>query len=445
MKKILRTLLVGGIVTGFLTMSKGQSIYSTPYTFATIAGVADGNFGSNDGTNNGARFFWPEAIVAGSVSNLYVADTFNNTIRKLTLVGTNWVVTTIAGAAGNPGSADGTNSTALFNSPSGIAIDGSGNLFVADSGNDTIRELTPVGTNWIVTTIAGSAENPGNDDGTNDTALFYNPTGIAVDNSGNLYVADLQNSTIREITPVGTNCVVTTIAGIAENYGSADGVGTNASFDGPSSVALDSVGNLYVADADNNIIRKLALTGTNWTVSTIAGTAQSSGSRDGTNKTALFNFPSGVSVDGLGNIYVADTDNDVIRKVAPSGTNWVVSTIAGIAGNADSADGSGTNALFSFPYGITVDRAGSLYVADTENSTIRMGLLPAAPNLTVGFTAPDTVIVSWPNAGNYTLQTNSDLTTTNWVNYGGTITTTNGTNNLTITVPTGSLFFRLAN
>jgi sugar lactone lactonase YvrE len=429
------------------TPALAQANYSTPYTFTTIAGTA-GNTGGNDGTNGGAQFFSPKGIAVDTNGNLYVVDNNENTIRKVALVGTNWVVTTIAGTAGSAGSADGTNGAAQFNGPVGITVDSLGQLYVADYGYNTIRKVTPVGTNWVVSTIAGTAGSGGPADGTNGSAQFNNPSGITVDTNGNLYVADFYNSTIRKVAPVGTNWVVTTIAGQAQVYKSTDGTGTNALFYGPSSITIDGLGNLYVADTYNYTIRMLTPAGTNWVVTTIAGQVGTSGSLDGTNFAAQFNYSKGITADGAGNLYVADTSNNTIRKVAPVGTNWVVSTLAGVAdsSNGGSTDGTGASALFSNPDGIAVDGAGNLYVGDTLNGTIRKGqnvAVLAVPNLTIGLTAPNSVVVSWPNLGSYTLQSNADLTTTNWVNYGGAVTPSNGTNSVTISPPVGNLFFRL--
>jgi ribosomal protein S11 len=449
MKKI-SPWLMGIFMGSFLTVNvvRGQAINSTSYTFSTIAGVADGTTGSSDGTGSGARFYWPEGIAADNAGNLYVADTFNNTIRKLTPAGTNWVVSTIAGTAGSFGADDGTSALARFNSPSGLAMDKTGNLYVADTGNHTIRKLTPVGTNWVVSTIAGSAGNFGFNDGTNLAAQFFYPSGIAVDANTNLYVADTDNEDIRKLTPVGTNWVVSTIAGATNgDFGAADGVNNAALFYGPSGIAVDNAGNLYVTDTGNNTIRKIRLLGTNWVTSTIAGTAGSSGSNDGTNATAQFNGPFGISVDKAGNLFVADSGNNTIREIAPSGTNWATSTLGGIAGTDGHTDGVGANALFYDPSGVAVDGAGNLYVADTLNGTIRMGqtatINPTAPKLTIRFVAPNSVVVSWADVSGYTLQTNQSLTTPNWVNYGGTVTTANGTNSVTISPLQGALFFRL--
>ena len=438
-------LIMGLILCGVLTASaSAQSIYSTPYTFATIAGTA-GNNGGKDGTNGAAQLYWPEGIAVDTNGNLYVADNYENTIRKVAPAGTNWVVTTIAGTAGSSGGNDGTNGVARFNEPVGITIDGTGNLYVADYGNDTVREITPSGTNWVVTTIAGTAGIVGPDDGTNGDAQFYSPSGITVDTNGILYVADYQNSTIRKIMPAGTNWVVTTIAGEAGNYDSADGTGTNALFFGPYGIAVGGSGNLYVADTYNETIRKIAPSGTNWVVSTIAGQVGNPGFADGTNLAAQFYYSSGIASDRSGNLYVADTYNYIIRKIAPSGTNWVVSTLAGIEGSAGSTDGTGTNSLFSYPYAVAVDGAGHLFVGDTVNGTIRQGWIAAVPNLKVALTATNSVVVSWPNVGGYTLQSSPSLTTTNWAGYGGAVTTINGTNSVTISPPSGNLFFRLSN
>jgi sugar lactone lactonase YvrE len=341
----------------------GQANYATPYTFTTLAG--DSGIGSADGTNSAARFAQPMGVAVDSAGNLYVGDDQNNTIRKVTPVGTNWVVTTLAGLAGVAGSEDGTGSNARFNDPGRVAVDTNGNVYVTDGGNNTIRKVTPAG---VVTTLAGLAGSSGTNDGTGSAARFNYPRGVAVDSAGNLYVGDRDNDTIRKVTPDGTNWVVTTLAGLAGNGGSADGTNSTARFANPAGMAVDSAGNLYVADHGNSTIRKVTPDGTNWVVTTLAGLAGVTGSQNGTGSAARFNYPSSVAVDNAGNVYVADYANATIRKVTSAG---VVTTLAGLAGNTGTNDGTGSAARFYWPQGVAVDSNGKVYVADTFNNTIR--------------------------------------------------------------------------
>ena len=197
------------------------------------------------------------------------------------------------------------------------AAAGSNALFVADTCNHTIRKLSLSGTNWVASTLAGLAGASGSADGTNASARFYYPFSLTVDSAGRIYVADTYNYTIRRIAPVGTNWVVSTLAGLAGVQGTADGTNRVARFTYPQALALDSATNLYVTDG--SAIRKLSPLGTNWAVTTLAGVVGTSGSADGTNTAALFYYPFGIAVDGARNLYVADQGNDTIRKVAPAG------------------------------------------------------------------------------------------------------------------------------
>ena len=280
--------------------SGGASSFSFLSIFA--GNPYDGNAGF-DGTGSEAKFYNPRGVATDAFGNVYVADTSNHTIRKITPAG---VVTTLAGtgsvkgsidAASFIGSADGTGAAARFNSPFGVATDASGNVYVADYANNTIRKITPAG---VVTTLAGTVGSSRSADGTGSEARFGDPTGVTTDAGGNLYVADANNHTIRKITPAG---VVTTLAGTAGTSGSADGTGAAARFSNPNGVATDAGGNLYVADANNRTIRKITPTGV---VTTLAGTAGTRGSADGTGAAASFDFPSSVATDAIGNVYATE-------------------------------------------------------------------------------------------------------------------------------------------
>lgn len=284
---------------------------------STVAGTPE-ETGGADGHGPSARFFYPTGIAADGAGNLYVADTYNHTIRKITPAG---IVTTIAGEAEMLGHADGKNSSARFNGPKGIALDKAGNLYVADTDNHAIRKITPQG---VVTTLAGTMGTRGYADGQGAAARFNQPSGVATDGAGNVYVADTGNNTIRKITPSG---VVTTLAGAgpSADAGHADGKGAGARFLSPEGVATDGAGNIYVADSGNHTIRKITPDGA---VSTFAGKAESSGSEDGPAASARFHSPASLALDHTGNVYVADSENNTIRKITPQG---VVTTLAGSA------------------------------------------------------------------------------------------------------------------
>jgi NHL repeat len=307
-------------------LSLGQANYATPYTFATLAG---GQGGYADGTGNAAQFSSPQGVAVDSAGNLYVADSGNQAIRKVTPAG---VVTKLFRGG-------------VLISPYGLAVDGATNIYVADHGGGVVRKLTLVGTNWQVSTVAGG---------------FSAPYGVAVDGATNLYVADEGTSLIRKLTPVGTNWVVTTIAG-------------PGGFNHPCGVAVDGATNVYVAGGNDHTIQKVTPVGTNWVVTTLAGLAGNSGTNDGIGTNAQFDHPAGVMVDTASNLYVADEFNSTIRQVTPVGTNWLVTTLAGLAGSAGTDDGTGDAARFDNPAAVAMDTAGDLYVADLQSNRIRRG------------------------------------------------------------------------
>ena len=318
--------------------NNGQGLRSSPGTTYQYAYNNSGNTYCLTGTN-------------GTVS--YFSSSANPTPQSGTcpgqLIG---IVTTFAGS-GTQGSADGTGAAAQFYGPAGVAVDSSGTMYVSDMGNQRIRKITPTG---VVTTFAGGI--PGFADGTGAAAQFNNPAGVAVDSSGSVYVADGGNSRIRKITTAG---VVTTFAGSGV-AGFADGTGTAAQFLGPDNVAVDSSGTVYVGDIYSNRIRKITPAG----VVTTLAVSGAAGSLDGTGAAAQFNNPQGVAVDSSGTVYVADYVNQRIRKITPAG---VVTTLAG--GAQGFADGTGTAAQFNNPSGVAVDSLGTVYVADYGNNRIR--------------------------------------------------------------------------
>ncbi|QKJ32456.1 putative Ig domain-containing protein [Mucilaginibacter mali] len=303
---------------------------------STFAG--SGSVGSSNGTGTGATFNHPIGVVADASGNVYVADRLNYNIRKITPSG---VVTLLAGSTSST-FANGTGTSASFALPNDIALDGSGNLYVADEWNNMVRKVTPSG---VVTTFAGSTTS-GFTNANGASARFSYPFGICSDAAGNLYVADLNNGAVRKITPSGD---VTTLA---------SGFGTVLD------VACDAAGYVYVADANYHTIYKITPSGT---TSIFAG-AGYAGSSNGTGNGATFNHPAGIAVDGSGNVYVGDENNQQIRKITPAG---VVTTVAG-TGSSGSSNGSGSSSSFYLPCGVAYDQTtGSLFVADYNNNMIR--------------------------------------------------------------------------
>jgi len=343
---------------GPLCTSSRSSLSFTNLAPGTYYAVAEGY-----STNTGAIIFALDVTIITPFSISYVTpQTYasGTAIAALSPTVTGGTVSasgqtsTFAGT-GSAGSVNGTGTSASFNQPLGATVDASGNIYVAEGGSHLIRKITPAG---VVTTFAGSG-GQGFTNGTGTAASFYHPVGLAADASGNIYVADEDNNVIRKITPAG---VVTTFAGSGVQ-GSADGAAASATFYYPCGVAVDASGNVYVADAFNNKIRKIS----GGVVSTLAGSGTAS-SLDGQGTAATFNQPFSVVTDASGNIYVTDRVGAKIRKITPGG---LVSTLAG-SGTATFADGTGSGASFNAPTGLAIDKAGNLYVTDEANNRIRM-------------------------------------------------------------------------
>jgi hypothetical protein len=308
---------------------------------STLAG--NGTAGYADGSGLGAQFNNPQGITVDASGKIYLSDSYNNRIRTVTAAG---LASTLAGN-GTIGYSEGSALSAEFYGPNGIAVDGQGNVFIADFGNNVIRKITAAG---VVSTFAGNGT-AGYINGTGTSSEFNNPAGIAIDASGNIYVADHGNNVIRKITLAG---VVTTLAGF-KTGGYINATGAAAAFDNPNGVAVDATGNVYVADQGNSAIRKVTSAGV---VTTIAG---------GPAQTDLINYPAGIALDAQGNIYIADEGGRIMECTTAN----VLYILAGSLNTPGFVNGAGTAALFNNPQAITVDASGNIYVADQGNNCIR--------------------------------------------------------------------------
>jgi sugar lactone lactonase YvrE len=318
-----------------------------------ICGVCSG---SKDGTGAAARFNAPEGIAADSAGNLYVAEPASATIRKVTPDG---AVTTLAGANGAVGYADGAGSAARFNAPSRVETDSKGNLYVTDTGNSVVRKISASG---LVATLAGNGT-CGSADGRSTSAQFCNPKGVALDQWGNLWIADTGNHTVRRIDVNGN---VSTVAGSPGVCGSANGRGDVARFCNPQDIDVDKWGNVYVVDTGNSTIRMIDAKGD---VRTLAGQAGQCGSVEGSPSVSRLCAPSGIAVEG-NDLYIADTGNATIRRI---NLDNVTSTVAGVPGSQGIVLGALPGGL-DRPIGVARAPDGS-FPLTTHNLVVK--LLPA--------------------------------------------------------------------
>ena len=312
---------------------------------STVAGNGTGGYRAVDdgGAATAAQLNEPSGVAVDSSGNLYIADRSNNRIRKVDAASGN-ISTVSAGA---------------LDRPEGVALDGAGNIYIADTSNHRIRKVTPDG---VISTAAGTGTlGFSGDNGPAASARLNAPSGVALDGAGNLYIADTSNHRIRKVTPDG---MISTVAGGGTALGD-NGPAASAQLFDPFDVALDGAGNLYIADASNDRIRKVTPDGV---ISTVAGTGTFGFSGDnGPAASARLYDPNGVALDGAGNLYIADTSNDRIRKVSSAG---VISTVAG-GGTALGDNGPAASAQLNVPAGLTFDCAGNLYIADFSNHRVR--------------------------------------------------------------------------
>ncbi|WP_257669318.1 SMP-30/gluconolactonase/LRE family protein [Parapedobacter tibetensis] len=330
----------------------GTFNYTEPVNiYKVITYTGSGMTGKSDGPLLQATFHNPEGVTLDGAGNLYVTDRNNNAIRK---VGTDGMVTTLLG--GTDGFVDGPLEIAKLDYPWKSAVDETGNIYIADRDNHSIRKISIDG---MVSTLAGTGQ-AGFVDGPGEIARFNQPIDVAVDLSGNVYVADNNNHRIRKIDPNG---MVSTVAGDG-TAGFSDGMATSSRVRNPSGIETDEAGNVYIADRNNHRIRKLSVDGH---LSTISGLG-TAGAVDGSLAQASFSQPYGIALDNDGKLYVADLGSNKVRLI-----NIGSETVLTIAGSAAGfADGIGAAARFSQPTDIAVDDEGNIYVADLGNARIRM-------------------------------------------------------------------------
>jgi trimeric autotransporter adhesin len=372
-----RTALI--CITGaasILIPTLGQAQTPPTYGISNFAGNYTSGFSGDAAAAISAQLAGPSAVTVDKAGNVYVADQSNNRIRKIDTSGN---ITTVAGngTAGYTGDGSAATGAELYN-PGGLLADGAGNLYISDTANNVIRKVTTGGT---ISTIGGNnslGAGYAGDGGPATSAQIYRPSGLAIDSTGTIYFADSGNNAIRVILPNGN---MATVAGLSTPGFSGDGgLATSAKLNNPIGLAVDRNNNLYIADGGNNRIRIVSGN----IINTFAGVTTSGFSGDGGPATkAKFTTPKGVAVDSAGNVFIVDTFNGRIRVVTPDGN---INTVAGSGAAGSGGDGGDASvASLFFPTGIALDPNGKVYIADTQNNVVRL-LTPRAnlaPSITV--------------------------------------------------------------
>ncbi len=371
--------LLAGCLTAFTAVAATAALgAASSGTITTIAGSGKPGYSGDGGPATSAQLYAPEGIAIDRAGNVYIADAGNNNrVRKVSPGGT---ITTIAGGGSSrgPGWGDGGPATsAQLRGPNWVAVDGLGNVYISDFFNSRVRKVNPGGT---ITSFAGTGiQGSSGDGGPATSARLLGPQGVAVDKQGNVYIVDGNADRVRKVDPAGT---ITTFAGTGLRGFSGDGgPATSARLNNPYGVAVDGSGNVYIADLQNFRVRKVNPGGT---ITTFAGGGSSLGD-GGPATSARVRNPHGVAVDGQGNVYIADRVDHRVRKVSPAGTISTFAGTG--AGGFSGDGGAANSAQLFAPWGVAADGQGNVYIGDAQNYRVRKVTMGAALTVSVGGTA----------------------------------------------------------
>lgn len=376
-RQCVHCLLCGVILLLARAAAYGQISLPLPGNIDTVAGYGPAGYAGDNGSATAADLNGPHSVAIDATGNIYIADMWNNCIRKVTA--STGIITTVAGngTAGYSGDGGAAASAELYH-PSGVALDTAGNIYIADFANNRIRKVT-VSTNFISTVAGNGTAGYNGDGGSAISAVLNTPYSVAVDASGNIYISDTNNYRVRKVT--ASTGVISTVAGTGTGgYSGNGGAATSAKISQPMGLALDAASNVYFADWGNAVIREV--TASTGNISTVAGSGSNGFSGDGgPATTAKLYYPYGVAVDTAGNIYIADDVNNRVRKVTASTGN--ISTVAGNGAAGYSGDGgAATSAALEYPYGVALDTANNIYIADEGNNRIRaVAQVKATPSI----------------------------------------------------------------